>query len=165
MFVLASMAAASVSGPIRIRNMSPSGALIEGEPLPRIGEQLNLRRANLSVSGRVVWRETRKAGLLFDQEIRVADWLPVASGKQMDVDRAVQELKAGAVAPGPRTSIEPTPLRRSDLLDVAAALDVLADALAEDGMVVARHASRLQVLDIASQVLRKLAAPGRRTRS
>ena len=45
MLVLASMAAESVSGPIKIRNMSPEGALIESSALPQVGEHLSLRRA------------------------------------------------------------------------------------------------------------------------
>lgn len=162
MFVLANMAASSVSGPIKIRNMSPGGAMIEGETLPNLGEPLRLVRSGLSVSGKVVWRQPRKAGLCFDHEVQVSDWLPTGSGgRQQEIDKLVHELKEGRIEVGaePRPKIEPTPITSADLLNAAAAIEALADALAEDGDVVARYASRLQVLDIASQLLRKVAAP------
>ncbi|MBO9518242.1 MAG: PilZ domain-containing protein [Porphyrobacter sp.] len=162
MFVLANMAASSVSGPIKIRNMSAGGALIEGETLPNIGEPLRLVRSGLSVSGKVVWRQPRKAGLCFDSEIDVSDWLPTGSGtRQQDVDRIVHEVKEARIDTNaqPRTNLEPTPITSSDLLNAAAAIEALADALAEDDGVVAKYATRLQVLDIASQLLRKVAVP------
>ena len=46
---------------------------------------------------------------------------------------------------------------REDLRKVAAALDSLADALAEDAGLVASQSSGLQALDIASQFLRRFA--------
>ena len=57
MFVLATIAAPTVSGPVKIRNMSVGGALIEGDALPRTGEHLRLRRGELTVCGRIVWRD------------------------------------------------------------------------------------------------------------
>ncbi|KRA79369.1 PilZ domain-containing protein [Altererythrobacter sp. Root672] len=162
MFVLATMAATSASGPIKIRNMSAGGALIEGESLPNIGEPLKLVRSGLSVSGKVVWRQPRKAGLRFDSEVQVSDWLPAGSGtNQQDVDRFVHELKEsrGVTNTQPRTNLEPTPITSGDLVSAAAALEALADALAEDDGVVSKYAAQLQVLDIASQLLRKVAVP------
>ncbi|MBT2132770.1 hypothetical protein KK137_00355 [Croceibacterium sp. LX-88] len=162
MFVLATMATTSASGPIKIRNMSAGGALIEGESLPNIGEHLKLVRSGLSVSGKVVWRQPRKAGMCFDREVQVSDWLPAGSGTtQQDVDRIVHEVKEGRVdtKPEPRTDLEPTPITGTDLMNVAVAIEALADALAEDGSVVAKYATQLQILDIASQVMRKMAEP------
>jgi hypothetical protein len=52
---------------------------------------------------------------------------------------------------------EASAVGKSDLLTVANALDVLADILAEDPRIVALHASKLQVLDAASQILRRCA--------
>ena len=98
MFVLATMAAASGSAPIKIRNMSQGGALLEGGALPPVGEHLSLRRGELVVSGHVVWRQQGKAGLSFDCAVEVMDWLPSGSGGQQRVDRTFQELKAGSIA-------------------------------------------------------------------
>ena len=160
MFVLATMAAASGSGPIKIRNMSQGGALLEGGALPAVGEHLSLRRGELAVSGHVVWRQQGKAGLSFDCHVEVMDWLPAGSGQQR-VDRTFQELKASSAPARPVGSPRagPSPIGKSDLLTVADALDVLADVLAEDSRLVALHASKLQVLDAASQILRRCAEP------
>ena len=158
MFVLASMAAETVSGLVKVRNMSSEGALIESAALPHVGEHLSLRRGELAAAGRIVWREGGIAGLRFDDRVEVAAWLPAGS-RQQQVDQIVHELKNGLVeaalsAPA-RTGT--SPIAKSDLLEAAKALDALADALAEDMQVIARHSTKLQALDIASQLLRRCA--------
>jgi hypothetical protein len=159
MFVLATMAAPTVSGTVKVRNMSLGGALIEGDALPRIGEQLRLHRGELTVCGRIVWRHAGKAGLCFEHEVEVSRWLPAGSGGQQQVDRTFQELKTSPIDPTPPAAarIEPSPISPEDLLNVAEALDTLADALAEDARVVADHSAKLQSLDMASQLLRRFA--------
>lgn len=163
MFVLATMAAPTVSGPVKIRNMSLGGALIEGDALPPIGEQLRLHRGELTVCGRIVWRQGGKAGLCFDDQVDVGRWLPAGSGGQQQVDRTFQELKTSRIdsAPPAAARIEPSPIIPEDLLNVAEALDSLADALAGDASVVAAHFAKLQSLDMASQLLRRFAASTR----
>ena len=155
MFVLASMTAQSVSCPVKIRNMSPDGALIESAALPSVGEHLSLRRGDLSAVGQVVWRQGGRAGLRFDHNVEVAAWLPAGS-RQQQVDQTFHELKNGLIeiAPSPAAPTGPSPFDKQDLLDAAQALDALADALAEDAIVIARHSTNLQVLDIAAQLLR-----------
>src|SRR5688500_15485838 len=158
MFVLASMAAETVSGPVKIRNMSPDGALIEGAALPRLGEHLSLRRGDLAAAGRVVWCEGGRAGLRFDHYVDVAAWLPAGS-RQQQVDQAFHAIKNGLtnVVPLPVPPVATSPIGKSDLLDTATALETLADALAEDAGVIASHSTRLQALDIAAQMLRRCA--------
>ena len=162
MFVLATMAATTAAGPVRIRNMSPAGGMIEGECLPCVGELVSLRRGALSVSGTVVWRQEGRAGLRFDRAIDVTGWLPAGSTGQQAVDRAFQELKANSAAPASypvqAQQIPSSPVDATELLRTAAALDALADALAEDPAVVASHGSKLQTFDIAAQLLRRYAA-------
>ena len=161
MFVLATMAASSTAGPVRIRNMSPAGAMFEGEYLPSVGELVSLRRGTLSASGTVIWRLEGKAGVRFDRPIDVTGWLPAGSIGQQAIDRTFQELKAVAAAPSYPTQvpqIQPSPVDTAELLRTAAALDDLADALAEDPAVVAIHGSKLQTFDIAAQLLRRYAA-------
>lgn len=160
MFVLATMAAPNASGPVKIRNMSLSGALIEGEALPRIGEQLRLQRGELTASGRIVWRREGKAGLRFEHAVEVSRWLPTGSGGQQQVDQTFHDLRSATAHAkvSPMEQIEASPVGTEDLLKVAAALDALADDLAEDAAVVARYSAKLQSLDIASQLLRRFAA-------
>jgi hypothetical protein len=139
--------------------MSLGGALIVGDALPRIGEQLRLHRGELAVCGRIVWRNEGKAGLCFEHEVEISRWLPAGSGGQQQVDRTFHELKTSPINPAPSAAarIEPSPISREDLLNVAEALDTLADALADDARVVADHSAKLQSLDMASQFLRRFA--------
>ena len=157
MFVLATMAAPNLSGPVKIRNMSLGGALIEGQALPHIGEHLRLRRGELFVSGRIVWRQEGRAGLQFDHDVAVVEWLPAGTGGQQQVDRTFHELKATPSPPPPPAARAALPTGSLNVLEVAEALDALADDLAEDAGVVAAHASKLQALDMASQLLRRFA--------
>jgi hypothetical protein len=158
MFVLASMVAETASGPVKIRNMSPDGALIEGAALPHLGEHLSIGRGDLAATGRVVWCEGGRAGLRFDQNIDVAAWLPAGSPQQQ-VDQAFHAIKNGLtnVVRLPVAPAGTSPIGKSDLVDAALALEELADALADDAGVIASHSTRLQVLDIAAQLLRRCA--------
>ena len=162
MFVLATITADQVSGPVKIRNLSPSGALIEGAALPAAGESLVLRRGHNAIGGKVVWCQGGRAGLRFEGQATVGDWLPAGQSGQQSVDETFQSLKANAVAaPAERSAPPARPFSAADLRQLARAIDALADDLAEDDAVVARHGARLQTLDIASQTLRKLAGPNR----
>ena len=172
MFVMATMSAPSASGPIRIRNMSLGGAMIEGAPLPPIGDPLHLRRGELAVTGYVVLCREGRAGMRFDCAVQVSDWLPSAAAcGQQRVDQTFQALKAEAAGTAPTAPVapaapplapaRPAPVAPAELVRTAAAIDELADVLAEDMDVVMRHGGRLQVLDLAGQVLRRLAGAGR----
>src|SRR5437868_9655101 len=115
-FVIATLYASGGSTPVRIRNISRMGALIEAAALPPCGEAVRLSRGSLSVAGQVVWAAGPRAGLHFTSHVAVADWLPSGqrgSGQQL-VDELVHQARLGAVpqsapaAPAP-SSISPTP--------------------------------------------------------
>jgi len=108
----------------------------------------------------VVWMKFGKAGIRFHQHADVAQWLPSGRRTQNDVDAAVALAKAQP-APAAPTSHKPAPLfsaelSREDVTAIAAAVEALADDLAEDPAVVARFMTKLQSLDVAAQTLRKL---------
>lgn len=159
---MATISAASGSGPVKVRNLSSSGALIEGAVLPSPGVPVRLSRGSLTVTGEIVWHRDGRAGLHFEASIVVPDWLP--NGKngagQQRVDELVQEAKRAG--PTWRDSEGAEAHSRSptaaELLDLRAALVSLAEDLAGETAVVERHSSKLQTLDIAAQLLAKLAA-------
>lgn len=168
LFVLATMTARGASGPVRIRNLSPCGAMIEGASLPAAGERYELTRGANSVGGRVVWCAEGRAGLRFEGRVEVAAWMPSGHAAQLRVDQVFQQIKTIPAAPVPvpapalpltlDAALSPTQLRR-----LARDIESLADDLADDAAVVARFATKLQTLDLASQALRKLSeqdAPG-----
>lgn len=53
------------STPVKLRNLSAEGALIEGDQLPVEGSELVFRKAELSADARVAWVEGRRAGIAF----------------------------------------------------------------------------------------------------
>ena len=160
LFVMASMHATDQGGPVAMRNISTEGALIEGEHLPVVGDQFELRRGALTVNGAIIWRDRNKAGLLFDDRIDVSQWMPGAQ-PQKAVDQTFQQLKEGRHGP-PSEATPATPFHSSfitaeDMNETAGALDSLADALSCEVEIVVKYSSGLQSLDIAAQLLRKIA--------
>lgn len=163
MFVLATISALSASGPVKIRNLSPSGALVEGAVLPPAGEQVELRRGARVAYGRVAWCQNGKAGLRFDGRLQISDWMPNGDQGQQRVDSVVEELKDNGVTASSLVDSSISQFARlapSDLRRLARELDVLADEFAEDIYVVGRFGTKLQTLDIVSQVLRRLSGRG-----
>lgn len=173
MFVIATLASAEATNTVKVRNMSSSGAMIEGPALPAIGTPCVLNRTGLELRGEIVWSFNGRAGIRFDGTAQVSQWLPNGARTQSDVDRAVQDAKAsvgggsfGVAAPAqPVPKPPPAPLI-SNAVDAAQAADIadrledLADDLAGDPNVIARHMHKLQALDLAIQTLRKLATQG-----
>lgn len=154
LFVAAMIATDTMSGPVRLRNISPSGAKVEAAELPEIGARVRLRRGTLSASGVVGWRNGKAMGLRFDRPTDVQLWLPAGQSSQQQVDSVVKAIKQG------RSPVStPAPARNSEsyeLLSIADLLDGLGDALSQDPDVVAKYFAKLQVLDIATQKLRQI---------
>jgi hypothetical protein len=61
--------------PARLRDLSLSGALIEGPALPPPGSALFLVRGHLEISARVAWRRGDRAGLEFNTPLTEAELL------------------------------------------------------------------------------------------
>jgi hypothetical protein len=78
--------------PARLRDLSLSGALIEGADLPRPGSSLFLIRGMLEISGRVAWRSGDRAGLEFhtplSEDQLLAEVNPSAAPAQVQALRA-----------------------------------------------------------------------------
>lgn len=56
--------------PVKLRNLSADGALVEGEGLPIEGTDVTFRRDDLDVSGRVVWVSRQHAGIAFHAKLQ-----------------------------------------------------------------------------------------------
>ena len=137
--------------------------MVEGAALPQVGDRFELRRGGSCVCGTVAWCSDGRAGLKFDGRVDVAEWTPGGYAGQQRVDQVFQQGKAGAVEKAPAAQIlvpQEDPFAPPQLRRLARAIDALADDLADDGAVVAKFAAKLQTLDIASQVLRKLSERG-----
>jgi hypothetical protein len=61
--------------PIKLRNLSVEGALIEGDCLPAEGSVVCFRRRELKLKSRVVWVQGRYAGVAFARPLDPAEVL------------------------------------------------------------------------------------------
>lgn len=163
LFVMATMHAGARSVPVKVRNLSKSGALIEGSDLFESGAEVRLCRAEFDVPGIIVWCIDGRAGLRFHAPVDVTDWLPGGSTNagQYRVDRLVQRFKDS----GSASTISATDLERTHSEDVSVAelnslrkaIETLAEDLASDPAVVDRYGVKLQMLDVAAQMLGRIA--------
>src|SRR5688500_8151372 len=98
LFMAATMHAAGVATPVKIRDLSCDGAQIESTVIPEVGALLTLARGALSVDGHVTWTAERRCGVRFAARVSVRDWManPV-NRAQRRVDHVVAAVKAGAV--------------------------------------------------------------------
>src|SRR5690606_7676700 len=110
-FVAAVLNHDGASTPVRVRNMSRSGALVECAAPPAVQSAVRLCRGSLSVRGSVVWLSGERAGVRFDADVDVAAWLPKGNRPegQDQVDAIVHAYRSqGGVGIHP-TSPAPAP--------------------------------------------------------
>jgi hypothetical protein len=162
LFLVATLYAGNGSAAVRVRNLSPSGALVEAASLPPPGATVVLRRGPLEAAGRVAWAGGGRAGLSFDGSVMVSAWLPTKqAARQTQADQVAFGMKQGSrpaegvpaavTAPAAMTPQEAI----ADLIRLRAELDQLGDVLAQDMAVVAAH-PEIQLFDAAGQRLAKI---------
>lgn len=165
LFVAATLYADGSSMPVKIRNMSQSGALIEAAELPDVGERIALRRGQLQANGWIAWRVERRAGVRLEATVHVADWMSrQVSASQERIDALLTVVRNE----GPKADGLPPPQCQSDSIDaelrqLRADLAELERALIADVIVVATH-PEIQTIDISVQrvdrILRSLGRGG-----
>lgn len=168
LLLAATMDAGRMNAPVRIRNLSSSGALLEGASFPDVGGTLILRRLDLQIGATVVWNAGGRCGVKFDGTTCVSEWISGRStAGQVQVDSIQAAIRAGSTTAPPRT--RPS----GDLADLAGSLDArlaeelayvrrllecIGDELSDEPAVVQRHARAFQNVDIASQLIGHIAA-------
>ncbi len=65
----ASLELSGMSLPVKLRNLSADGALVEGDKLPVEGASVLFRKGDLSMPGTVAWVKGRQAGVSFAQKL------------------------------------------------------------------------------------------------
>ena len=63
---------------VRLHNVSPLGALVEGADLPEVGEAVALRRGGAVLPATIAWHRGERAGLTFTNAVDIESW---ASGE------------------------------------------------------------------------------------
>lgn len=158
LFVLARISSDEVSGPVRIRNLSSTGALIEGAALPPEDSAIRLTRASHTVFGRVIWSRNNRAGIGFDCTISVAEWLPSGTRGtgQQRIDEIVQACKGGVAGKG-AAKFPGDPDFGQTMMEMSQSLSRSAELLLNDPLVFNRHLTAVQTIDVTAQKLSELA--------
>ncbi len=172
LMLAATVESAGCYSAVRIRNLSETGALIEGSGLPGAGESLILKRGDLQVSATIAWAAGERRGVRFDSPTPVQEW---AGGKfkvaepgglrdQRRVDALQAQARTGhsfvsagipAVEPVAREQLEKR--LADELAYVQRLLETVGDELIAEPLFVQRHAQTLQGIDLASQILAHIA--------
>lgn len=163
LFLTATIRFDRVSAAIRLRDLSVSGARVEGAALPAIGKTARISRGSLEMIGTIVWREGKTCGMRFDNPLPIEEWLPTQiAHDQMIIDEMVEKARSGGpqlVADRPTSTSKESvgdvlPQRLAEeLAYVGRLLESLGDDLCAEPLLVVRHAAKLQNLDIAAQIL------------
>ena len=151
-FLTATLAIGRTSLPVRVRNISAGGALLDGPDLPGAGSIVRLRRGSLSTDGKIAWQERDQCGVRFSRNIRAEEWVRrVGHSGQLRVDNIVNLLQ------GPQQpNIIPLVLAHFDdsLKAISIDLTEACEQLANLPDLLAAHADDLLRLDAIAQRLR-----------
>lgn len=166
MFLTAVILVGREQSPVKVRNMSPSGAMVETTVDASPGTNVKLVRGRLVAEGSIVWTSGNRHGVKFDVEVSVQEWLAgPAKAEQNRIDDIVSLIKAGRVVPQvdgaePPISAEGRQSNEQSAIDLEAVVNLIQDLeedLASSPETLMRHQVKLQNLDIAMQMLRAVA--------
>ena len=151
-FLGAVLDSAAGSIPVRVRNISASGALIEGPILPAPEAKVRLVRGPLQATGTLAWEAQNHAGVSFEEPINVEAWVQrIGHSGQQRVDSVVAAIRRGE--PVRSRTDEPA----DPLAGLSRALDELCDRLAASAEFPPGLGDDLLKLDVIAQSLRDLA--------
>ncbi len=100
----ASIEAGGATVPVKLRNLSSDGALVEGSTLPAVDSPVVFRKKELTLAGRVAWVTGCRAGIAFDAKLdpeAVLRHVPKIR-PQAKLDFRRPGIKAGDLSPGER---------------------------------------------------------------
>ena len=150
-FLSASLLIDGASIPVRVRNMSQRGALLDGGSLPPAGSKVCLVRGELNAEGAIAWQRDGQAGIRFAGEIDVASWVRKAGHTgQQRVDNAIAALRRHEAVPD-------TQSQKPSLELISLELQVICDRLAGSPTITVEFGEELVKLDTITQTLRQLA--------
>jgi len=163
MFLAAVLRSGTEQATVKVRNMSPNGAMVESSVTPLPGTKVDLMRGALVARGTVIWSSANRCGVRFASEVSVKDWLAAPNKvQQQRVDEIVALVKAGGAGLGQEDGREREPRSHEQLTDdlgaVVKLMQDLEDDLAASDQTLERHGMKLQNLDIAMQMLRAIAS-------
>jgi hypothetical protein len=151
-FLSASLMCDGAALSVRVRNMSRTGALLDGGSLPAAGMRIRLVRGELSAEGEVAWQHDGQAGIRFSAEIDVAAWVKkIGHSGQQRVDNAFAALRRQEALPA-YAEAQPLSLAR-----IGVELQAICERLAGSAVVTVEFGEELVKLDTLAQRLQQLA--------
>ena len=163
LFLAAMLRSGTEISPVRVRNMSVNGAMIEAPAAPPTGTTVDLLRGPLAARGTVVWSSASGFGVRFSSLVTVKEWLaaPPTGARQQQVDDLVALVNAGGadLLGDDDDAIEHRSKEHlgDDLSFVVRLMQALEDDLSHSPETLERHATALQNLDMAMQMVRAVA--------
>ncbi len=99
-FLTAQLREGAGSFVVRVRNISTTGAMVDGAKLPPKGSAVRLDRGHLTVAATVVRQSGDARGIRFDTNIDVDEWVRrIGHPGQSQVDTAIEAVRFGKPAP------------------------------------------------------------------
>ena len=153
-FLTATAYAGARSRPVRIRNLSVHGALLEGTSLPCDGSTVRLQRGSLIAVGEVAWQHDKHCGIRFNHPVNVEEWIKRAGPEgQQRIDAVVAEFRHGVRSEG-HLAVLPGGERRDLLESVSAELLGICERIAALPNMSTALAEELLRIDAAAHSLR-----------
>lgn len=160
MFVTCRLDMDAGSSPATIRNLSPTGALVEAAVVPPRGKRVTLSRGSLVAAGEVIWFEGNRFGIRFRNLVHVQSWLgSIQNREQLRVDEIVRAVKTPqdtsisiATQLPPAEALAPAQFVE-DLARMSLLVEQLGNRLAADPAIVMNYPAELQYVDLVVQTL------------
>lgn len=162
MFLAAVLRSGTEQVPVKVRNMSPNGALFDTSLALTVGAKVVLMRGALQAQGAVIWNSEGRCGIRFSSRVPVTEWLAThTKTQQQRVDDIVALVKSAGSTPPPHHLCPPEDrspeVLAHELEMVIGLMQDMEDDLTTCGETLERHGMKLQNLDIAMQMLRAIA--------
>lgn len=157
--------------PVFVRNLSVTGALVEGRMLPLAGDRVVLYRDQHRVPATVIWASGNRCGLSFSAQVALDAMIkrprPGATASSTPhqaridaIQRALRENRPVPAFDETETVVGASAIgkRLGDEIGYAQRLiETVNDTLSGDAYVLSRYGVILQQIDEAEQLLRKIA--------
>ena len=148
-FLSAALVADGAAQPVRVRNLSPTGALLEGSSLPPAGAAVRLLRGELLADGEIAWADAGHAGIRFTGQIDVSAWVKrIGHAGQQRVDSALAALRRRE-APHLAAVAAPLP----SLAWISAELEAICERMAASSDLMVEFGEELVRLDSLSRAI------------
>lgn len=156
-FLMAVLRAGTMSCPVRVRNISIHGALLEGSGLPSERQMVALRRGSLCVSGQIAWIAGQHCGIRFSKPITLAEWVDRAGPVgQQRIDAAVADFRRSSSA-GSAAEYPSIKRNRGELEEFSVGLLQACERIAELPLMSVELAEELLKIEATAHALRDVA--------